>query len=185
MIVVSDITPARTRGMAIAPIGIAFAVASVVGPLIGGALTGVSADGWRYCFWINLPIGGSVFLALLALVPNNIGEHHARAAAAELAPGAKAAAVTLDVAGSLLCTAFVIALTLALTWGGGDYAWSNGRVIACLVVAGVALAAFLVWEVTYAAFPLIPVRLFAVRNVAIGNWKAFWSAFGMMVRALA
>lgn len=46
MIVISDITSARKRGLAIAPIGIMFALSSIIGPLLGGALTGVSSDGW-------------------------------------------------------------------------------------------------------------------------------------------
>ena len=152
LIVITDITPARTRGMAIAPIGIMFALASIVGPLLGGALTGVSHDGWRYCFWINLPIGASVFLALSLLVPSTIGDHHKRAAAAEAAANPSAAplaAVTLDVVGSVSCVIFVVALTLALTWGGGDYAWSDAHVITLLVVAGVFSVLFLLWEVRH------------------------------------
>ena len=50
-IVVSDITPIATRGVAVAPIMMMFTLSSIVGPLLGGALTDIGDDGWRICFW--------------------------------------------------------------------------------------------------------------------------------------
>ena len=59
MIVLTDITPAATRGVAVAPIGAMFALSSITGPLLGGALTDIGEEGWRYCFWVRAPPGSA------------------------------------------------------------------------------------------------------------------------------
>jgi MFS family permease len=57
MIIVADLTPAKTRANWIAPLAAMFALSSVVGPLLGGYLT--DGPGWRFAFWINLPVSSS------------------------------------------------------------------------------------------------------------------------------
>lgn len=46
--------------------GIVFGVSSAVGPLIGGAF--MERATWRWCFYMNLPIGGAAFVALLCFL---------------------------------------------------------------------------------------------------------------------
>ena len=154
-----------------APIGAMFALASIVGPLLGGALTdvsGLSVSGWTLCFWINIPTGVVAMALLWAFLP------------AGLAQTAATRTVTIDWLGSLLCAGAVICLALALTWGGGAYPWSNGRIIALLIVAAVLGLAFVAVELWYSAYPIVPMHLFVVRNWWSGAWVAFFSAFGMM-----
>ena len=57
MIIVADLTPAKTRANWIAPLAAMFALSSVVGPLLGGFLT--DGPGWRWAFWINLPVSSA------------------------------------------------------------------------------------------------------------------------------
>ena len=108
--------------------------------------------------------------------------HAAKAAAGEEAPGADAEKLKtqIDYIGSLSCVIFVTAFTLAVTWGGGDYAWSDSRVVATLVIAiGFGLF-FFIYEYLWAAQPIVPIRLFWVRNVWVAASLFFWSSFGMM-----
>ena len=86
----------------------------------------------------------------------------------------------LDLLGSVLGVISITALCLSVTWGGGEYSWSDGRVFGLLIVAGVVGVAFVCWEILYAANPIVPFRLFAVRNFAVATWIFFWSGFGMM-----
>jgi len=217
MVIISDITPMASRGVAMAPIMMIFTVSSIVGPLLGGALTDISAEGWRLCFYINVPIGAAALGVIFWCIPSTLGAHAAkfdvaRAAAgvksgsvnaaaeaaaaaaaadadADAEPGAgagapaalpKKAAFDLDIVGCVTVVIAVTSLALAITWGGGDYAWSDGRVFGLLVVAGVVGSFFAWWEVTQATNPVMPFRLFAVRNFWVANWVMFWSGFAMM-----
>src|SRR5690606_39124054 len=60
---IADVIPARERGRYMGIMSSVFAVSSVSGPLLGGWFT--EGPGWRWVFWINLPLGG---LALLAAI---------------------------------------------------------------------------------------------------------------------
>src|SRR5699024_11906510 len=64
--IIADIIPASERGKYMGPLGGLFAISSVLGPVLGGFFT--QHMDWRWCFWINVPIGIITFLiALFAL----------------------------------------------------------------------------------------------------------------------
>ena len=69
---------------------------------------------------------------------------------------------------------------LAVTWGGSKYPWASGTVIGLLVAATVFLAIFVYIELYIALDPVIPVRLFAVRNFAVGAGLSFFSGINML-----
>ncbi|MEV4175872.1 MFS transporter [Nonomuraea sp. NPDC049709] len=141
-IALSELYPARLRGRVQGLTGGVFAVASVGGPLAGGAITDVW--GWRWIFYINLPLG------LLAM---SLAAYALRLPA----PGGGGRA---DVAGAALVAGAMVSLLLVAEWGGRVLAWGS-PVIVALIGAFAALVALFVWWERRAADPLFPPRLLA------------------------
>ncbi|KAL8832481.1 MAG: hypothetical protein Q9191_000251 [Dirinaria sp. TL-2023a] len=106
--------PLRKRPQIQGLFGALFGIASIVGPLIGGAFT--SNVTWRWCFYINLPLGGvaMVVIALCLKVPDGDTK----------VPWTKKLS-QLDALGTALLVPGVVCLLLALQWGGQTYHWSD------------------------------------------------------------
>ncbi|KUL89480.1 hypothetical protein ZTR_04334 [Talaromyces verruculosus] len=152
----------KTQGL----FGAVFGVASISGPLIGGGFT--SNVTWRWCFYLNLPIGGVAFLAcaLWLKVPNK--------ATANLPLAEKIK--NLDLLGTALFLPCVICLLLALQWGGTTYAWNSGRIIALLVLFAVTFVVFIATQAFRPKVATIPGRLLKNRSVLGGVSANFTSS---------
>ena len=118
MAAVGDLVSPRERGRYQGYIAAAFAVATVVGPLLGGAI--VEGAGWRWVFYLNLPIGLLALAGLRSLLP--------------AVPGHRAGA-PLDLAGAALLAGATTALMLACIWGGERYAWGSWQTVGLMAVA--------------------------------------------------
>ncbi|WP_249374858.1 DHA2 family efflux MFS transporter permease subunit [Streptomyces sp. I05A-00742] len=149
------------RGRSQSMIGIMMPVAFVGGPLLGGFLT--DHIGWRWAFYVNLPVGAVVLLATTAGVRLHSERIKAR----------------VDVAGVALLTTGILALTLLGSWGGTRYPWLSPQTAALAAVAAAALARFVRTE-RRAAEPVIPPRLFRNRSFTLAQGMSFLSGAVML-----
>jgi EmrB/QacA subfamily drug resistance transporter len=127
-------------------------LALIIGPAVGGLLT--QTLGWRWIFWINLPIG----VVVIAMVRARLRETF----------GPKAA---LDIAGLLL----VAIAALALVWSllrGNAVGWTSTEVTSALAIGLLFAAGFVAWELRASA-PMVPMRLFASQSFASGVAASF------------
>ncbi|KAI1656409.1 MFS general substrate transporter [Daldinia decipiens] len=152
--ILTTIVPLRKRPIWTGTWSSVFAIASIVGPVIGGALT--QHVTWRWCFYINLPIGGAGAVIFFFLV-------HLEPAPTENTPLRNKLA-GLDLAGFVLLGGAIVMLLLALQWGGVTYAWSSSIVIGLFVGAGVVLMLFIRWQIYQKDKALIPPRLFSINR---------------------
>jgi EmrB/QacA subfamily drug resistance transporter len=142
MAVIGEVIPLRERGRYQGALGAVFGVTTVIGPLLGGFFTDHLT--WRWAFWINVPIGIVVLLVGIAAIPSLT-----RAAARP----------KIDFAGILFVGLAASGLTLATSWGGGEYAWDSPVIIGLFAASAVALAVFVRVEMR-ASEPILPIRLF-------------------------
>ncbi|KAJ6442884.1 multidrug resistance protein fnx1 [Purpureocillium lavendulum] len=166
-IAVSDLFSQRRRAKYLGLLGAVWAIASAVGPLLGGAFT--SRVSWRWCFYINLPIGG-VALAVIIFV---LKLHNPRT---PLAQGLKA----IDWIGSLLIVGGTLMLLLGLEFGGNTHPWASATVI-CLIIFGViTIGLFAAFEGLIARYPLMPPSLLRHRTSVAAYGLSFMHAFTFM-----
>lgn len=146
-ICVGDLFSMRKRGMYYAFFGMVWAVASAIGPVLGGVFTTKAT--WRWCFYVNLPISGVGFAVLLFVLKL----HNPRTPVRE-------GLVAIDWLGSLLIIGGTLMFLFGLEFGGVTYPWNSAPTI-CLIVFGlVTIGLFIAVEKWYAKYPVIPLRLF-------------------------
>ena len=155
MAAVGDLVSPRERGRYQGYIAIAFALATVVGPLIGGVL--VEHASWRWVFYVNLPVGAAALAGLYFKLPAS-------------QPAERGARV--DLGGAILLAGSTVALMLACIWGGDRYAWDSPTIIA-LIAGAAALALALVARELRAPDPIVPLSLLRTRPVAVSSVALF------------
>jgi EmrB/QacA subfamily drug resistance transporter len=155
MATVGDLVAPRERGRYQGYIAATFAAATVLGPLVGGLL--VQGPGWRWVFYVNLPVGIAALVGLRLRLP---------------APATDAPSSPLDVSGAALLAAATSAFMLVCVWGGDRYAWDS-PVILALIGATVALGGALLHRERRAADPIVPFALLRTRSVAVASGALF------------
>ncbi|CAN5358887.1 N/A [soil metagenome] len=161
--VIADLFPPRERAKMGGIFGSVFGLASVIGPLIGGFFTdlptvhllGLDVAGWRWVFYVNLPLAGLALFMILVEMPRLTHK-----------VGGK-----IDFAGAGLLVTTFVPLLLALSLGG-TAGWAAPHILGLFALAAVSLIAFLVVE-GRVENPIIALSLFQNRVFAMANLTGF------------
>ncbi|MDN0198007.1 MDR family MFS transporter [Streptomyces sp. S.PNR 29] len=160
MAIIGDLIPPRERGKYQGMMAGVMALAMIGGPLVGGTIT--DNWGWRWAFYINLPLG------LVALAAISVVLHLPK----------KRAEARIDYLGAALLTVGITSIVLVTTWGGTEYAWTSARIMELIGIGVAALVGFVFWQ-TRAAEPIVPLHIFRSRNFTLMSVIGFITGFVM------
>jgi MFS family permease len=150
-------TAPADRAKAMGVIGFVSAGGGSLGVLLGGILSTLN---WHWVFLVNLPIGVAVVILCLVVLP---------------ADRSVSSAPQLDIAGAVTVTASLMLAVYAIV-NGNEAGWVSAQTIGLLAAAAALLAVFLVIEARVHA-PLVPLRLFRLRNLSTANvMGVLWAA---------
>ncbi|KAI9372743.1 major facilitator superfamily domain-containing protein [Aspergillus egyptiacus] len=169
--IVSDVVPLRERGKYQGILGAVVALANGIGPVIGGALSSISDDSWRWIFRLNLPLTALTTLAVFFFMPLR-----------PVTGNWKLKLKAIDFVGASLALGGTAVLLLGLTWGGGEYPWQSAHVIATLVVGFAVSVVFVLWQWKGARVPLVPMHIFRSRIVDGACLTMFVNGWNFLVQ---
>lgn len=162
MAIIGDLIPPRERGKYQGMMAGVMALAMIGGPLVGGTIT--DHWGWRWSFYINLPLG-AVALAMVTAVLHLPKQKRDRG-------------TRIDYLGAALLTVGITAVVLVTTWGGTEYDWDSAVIMELIAIGVAALAGFLFVE-RRAAEPIVPLHIFRSRNFSVMSVLGFLIGFVM------
>ncbi|CAG8490871.1 2817_t:CDS:10 [Dentiscutata heterogama] len=147
MIIITEIVPMQECGKYQGMIGSIFGIASVVGPLLGGAFT--DKVSWRWAFLINLPLGVITFISIVFLLhlPKSSNSFWEKL-------------MLIDWWGTFTLVVSTILLLLSLNWAGSKYQWNSPIIIVLLCFGCIGYVLFVFIEGKIAKDPIAPGRLF-------------------------
>jgi len=169
--IIADLYAPRERGKFAGLFGAVFGLASAIGPLIGGYFTdhgtvmiaGHVIAGWRWVFYLNLPLGVVALFMVIAKMP-------------KLSHAAKG---SIDYLGAALIVAACVPLLLALTFGGQKYAWNSPVVLGLLGIFAICTMLFVLVE-KRVVDPIIHMELFANKVFTWANLAGFFSSMSFL-----
>jgi EmrB/QacA subfamily drug resistance transporter len=163
-ITISDLFAMRERGAYFGIIGGVWALASSLGPIIGGLFT--QKVSWRWCFYINLPLDGLAFVIILFVLD-------VKTPKTPLVKGLKA----VDWLGSLAMVGGTIMLLLGLEFGGINFPWHSATVICLILFGALTIGFFFFIEYRLAPYPLMPMDIFSKRSNIAALGVCFFHSF--------
>ncbi|RGP81048.1 hypothetical protein FLONG3_837 [Fusarium longipes] len=162
MIIVSRIVEMRKRPLLLAIVSSMYGISSVIGPSLGGVFTHSKQLTWRFCFWINLPLGALMAAIIVFYYPLSLGE------APDKEKPVKEKILGLGLKSAVLLAGTLVCLFLALQNGGSVYPWSDSRVWGCFIGFGLLLILFTYIQIRQGEAALIKPRIISQRSVLIG-----------------
>ncbi|OQE46650.1 hypothetical protein PENCOP_c001G03572 [Penicillium coprophilum] len=163
-IIIAFIASPKKRPLFTGIIGMSYGIASVVGPLVGGAFTDKVT--WRWCFYINLPVGGVAATCIVFFF-------HTPNSASTTKATFKERLLQIDPIGTILLICAIISYILPLQFGGQMKAWNSSTVIGLLVGFPLMIIAFVAWEWFQGERAAFPPRLMSNRLVLVNSIYAF------------
>ncbi|RPA96175.1 MFS general substrate transporter [Choiromyces venosus 120613-1] len=163
-VTISDLIAVRERGVYLSYVGLTWAFASAIGPVLGGVFT--EKVTWRLCFWINVPIAVLAMISLICFL-------HLQSPKITVKDGLK----RVDWLGITLVASGTVLFLLGLEFGGVSHPW-NSPIVICFVVFGILiLCAFVYVEWKVAKLPIMPIKLFTNRTNACAYFVGFFHGF--------
>ena len=164
--IVGDLVSPRERGRYQGWFMAVFGTSSVLGPVIGGAFAGqttlLGIDGWRWIFYVNVPIGLAALVVVMRTLhlPQRTNEHR------------------IDFLGAGLLTAAVVPLLLVAE-KGRDWGWASGLTLGLLALSLVSLVCFIAVERRMGAEAILPLRMFSSSIFSLTTVTALLIGAGM------
>ncbi|PYH67690.1 putative MFS multidrug transporter [Aspergillus vadensis CBS 113365] len=182
MAVMAEVTPVESIGPVTGLMSTIFALSSILGPVLGGAIT--TNASWRWVFYLNIPGGGLALAIVIWFFPRNDGR----------LPINRLSFNRIDWPGILLSLIGSVFLLLALEEGGSAFSWDGSLIVVSFIVTGAAWIAFIAWEIYVAMvysrrtssfaskmMPVFPIWLIRRRIVCASLIAAFLAGFPFMV----
>ena len=142
----------RERGRYSGYLGAVFALATVLGPLVGGVIVDTSWLGWRWCFYVGVPFAAAAIIVLQKTLKLPTLRREAK----------------IDYLGATLIIAGVSVLLIWVSLAGNNFDWVSGP-SAAMLVGGLLLLAVAIWVENRVAEPIIPLQIFRNRTVALAS----------------
>lgn len=179
LLIITHIATLGQRSLLIALVLSAYAISILVAPVIGGAIT--ERFSFRWCFYLNLPVGGIAMLALTFFIPNvpSSGNTDNKPKSSFLRSWLR-----MDWIGAFLNVSGVFLLLTGLQWGGNMRPWSDPGVIATVVIGSVLSCLFIVWEARMGSEALLPIVLLKRRNILGSFLSVLFTRWSVIVAAL-
>ena len=164
--IVGDLGPPRERGRYQGYFMAVFGISSVLGPVLGGTFAGqqtlAGIDGWRWIFYINVPLG---LLALFVVLRKlHLPRHRSQA--------------RIDFLGAALLTTTVVPFLL-LAEKGRDFGWGSPTSLGLLALAVASLFGFVACERRMGESALLPLRVFSSSVFSLSSVTAVLVGAGM------
>ncbi|THV46733.1 hypothetical protein BGAL_0364g00070 [Botrytis galanthina] len=165
ILILNDTVPLHRRPIFMSLLWCMFAIATVCGPLIGGVLTEKST--WRWCFYINLPVGGAAAFILLFVVKGKSRKN---------TDNFLQQLRRMDPIGTLVFIAGIVSILLALQYGGDHYSLGDTRSILLFILGGILLITFVTIQFTSGDDATVPIRIIKQKSVASVAWFSLFNS---------
>jgi len=148
--------------------GATWGLGTILGPIVGGAFTD-SAAGWRWAFYINLPMGAITIPILAILIPSF-----------DLQKGKtiRERVAQIDWIGSILFVGAIVSLVVAIALGGNEFAWNSTQIIGLFIVFGCLFMDVLI-QVSFSPFSFSVKR--CICHIRLSNGGSSQSTYSFCV----